>query len=548
MPRLFFLGTSPAQYAKNIALCAVSGIFSFLFIAFINSLVLELIGNGIQYRNESFILLGFILLLFIWSRRVLSVQIIDYSQRLFWQMRLSIIQMTLLAHYEQFKIHRNKIHASLVRDVSVMTQASVNLIQFSSAVVMIIACFFYIWNLSLVLCCITLGVVVVGIIVYQIGVIINHKYLVKARNLEDEFIKNFNSILSGFKELYLDSRKGQEIFEKNIKSISNDSISFNTRAFLGLLNNQITGQLLFYVLIGTTLMIFVDLLNLQTMLVVNFLFILLFLLGSVETVMVLLPGLIQAKVSSNNIDELRSSLANHQISNPLSYGSDQLREFEKIKIVDLEFSYTLESEKNNHVRKFEIGPLSMDIAKGDVNFIFGGNGSGKTTFISSFLGLLTPKNGQIFFNNELLDSTNYVQYRMLFGVVFSDFYLFDGIYGIESFELDKANYYLELFELTGIVSFHNKRFSTIDLSTGQRKRLALISILLEKKPVLVLDEWAADQDPYFRKKFYTEIIPILSKEGFTIIAITHDDKYFDCANKLYQMDYGKMKLIKTNKN
>jgi putative ATP-binding cassette transporter len=98
-----------------------------------------------------------------------------------------------------------------------------------------------------------------------------------------------------------------------------------------------------------------------------------------------------------------------------------------------------------------------------------------------------------------------------------------------------------MFELEGKVKIEGNTFSTTDLSTGQRKRLALIAALLEEKPVLVMDEWAADQDPYFRKKFYTEILPLLKQEDITIIAITHDDKYYNCADRLYKMDYGKLK-------
>ncbi len=89
-----------------------------------------------------------------------------------------------------------------------------------------------------------------------------------------------------------------------------------------------------------------------------------------------------------------------------------------------------------------------------------------------------------------------------------------------------------------------KKFSNINLSTAQRKRLALIVALMEEKPILVIDEWAADQDPYFRKKFYEEIIPLLKRDAITIIAITHDDKYYSCADKLFRMDHGM--LIKDN--
>ena len=70
-------------------------------------------------------------------------------------------------------------------------------------------------------------------------------------------------------------------------------------------------------------------------------------------------------------------------------------------------------------------------------------------------------------------------------------------------------------------------FNTVDLSTGQRKRLALIVSLLEKRPILLLDEWAADQDPEFRRKFYFDLLPALHRAGVTVVVVTHDDRYLD---------------------
>ena len=67
--------------------------------------------------------------------------------------------------------------------------------------------------------------------------------------------------------------------------------------------------------------------------------------------------------------------------------------------------------------------------------------------------------------------------------------------------------------------------------------------LLEKRPILLLDEWTADQDPDFRRKFYDELLPTLQQAGATIVVITHDDRYLDelrlTARKL-RMDEGRI--------
>src|SRR5262245_43526023 len=83
------------------------------------------------------------------------------------------------------------------------------------------------------------------------------------------------------------------------------------------------------------------------------------------------------------------------------------------------------------------------------------------------------------------------------------------------------------FRLAGKPRLTDGEFRTVDLSSGQRKRLALVVSLLEKRPILLLDEWAADQDPEFRRKFYYDLLPELNRAGVTVVAVTHDDRYLD---------------------
>lgn len=105
---------------------------------------------------------------------------------------------------------------------------------------------------------------------------------------------------------------------------------------------------------------------------------------------------------------------------------------------------------------------------------------------------------------------------------------------------ESAEVYLKRLEIAHKVSIRDGSFTTTDLSTGQRKRLALINAWLEERPVLVFDEWAADQDPTFRRIFYTELLPELKRLGKTIIVISHDDRYFDVADRLVRMAAGKV--------
>ncbi|MGB3464536.1 MAG: ATP-binding cassette domain-containing protein, partial [Cyclobacteriaceae bacterium] len=236
-------------------------------------------------------------------------------------------------------------------------------------------------------------------------------------------------------------------------------------------------------------------------------------------------------------------LRDERFNNFIETEKMSIDEFQSLQISDLAFRYKNEDESNGMIRSFGVGPIDFSIRTGEVIFIYGGNGSGKTTMINVILGILKSDSGSISYNGIPLTSENYSNYRALFSVVFSDYHLFEELYGFETIDEEEVDDYLKLFELNDKVKFENLRFSSHKLSTGQRKRLALINAIIIHKPILVLDEWAADQDPVFRKKFYTEIIPLLKSRNFSVIAITHDDAYYHVADKLYEMRSGQLSLL-----
>nr|WP_295875051.1 cyclic peptide export ABC transporter [uncultured Chitinophaga sp.] len=520
---------------KYVLLGILSGAFSFLFVNSVTRVIGQIISGGFTSISAEYILtFAGIILAYIWIRRTLALAIIDLAQTFFWKLRLRILSIVLNANYQQLSSRRSKIYTALFHDVYVLTDASTSVIGFATSLILALASLAYLASISLILFAITLVIASLGITVYHFGSKRSNKRFEITRALENKFVKNADGILDGFKEIFIEPRKGKAIFENKILPIASDSYNNNTVAFTGFLNNQITGQVLFYVLISSILLFFGIVLKIKPNEIVSFVFTLLYLLGSIETIMVILPGLMRARVASNHLVALTSELQEANFHNPLPDTYITKKDFGHIVVSDLEFNYGENEEA------FGVGPVNFEAGKGEIVFIYGGNGSGKTTFIYSLLGLCVPTAGEIRLNDILVDQHTYPAYRAVFSVVFSNFYLFDELLGLENFNQEKWNYYLDLFELKGKVTLDGANFSTTDLSTGQRKRLALIAALMEEKPVLVIDEWAADQDPYFRRKFYLEILPMLKEDGLTIIAITHDDKYYHCADKLYRMEYGKL--------
>jgi putative ATP-binding cassette transporter len=190
---------------------------------------------------------------------------------------------------------------------------------------------------------------------------------------------------------------------------------------------------------------------------------------------------------------------------------------------------------------FMLGPIDLTFRPGELVFLVGGNGSGKSTLAKVITGLYPPASGEIRLNGRTIDDRNRDDYRQCFSAVFSDYFLFDRIVGVARNGVDgRARDYLERLHLNHKVSIADGEFSTTQLSQGQRKRLALLCAYLEDRPFYVFDEWASDQDPLFKDVFYTQLLPELRSRGKAVLVITHDDRYFGCADRLVRLDYGKI--------
>jgi putative pyoverdin transport system ATP-binding/permease protein len=265
---------------------------------------------------------------------------------------------------------------------------------------------------------------------------------------------------------------------------------------------------------------------------------LMFIVGVCMGIVQTIPILLAANVAADNIERLEARL--RAIAAAADAGAVPLRErFRTIEVRNIVFSYMDKSSET----MFRVGPIDFTLRSGELVFITGGNGSGKSTFLKLLAGLYEPDSGEILLDGVRVDDSNREAYRSLIAAIFVDYHLFERLYGIADPEPGEVDRLLEQFRLHDKTRLAGGAFTHLDLSGGQRKRLALIVSLLEKRPILLLDEWTADQDPDFRRKFYDELLPTLQQAGATIVVITHDDRYLDelrlTARKL-RMDEGRI--------
>jgi len=262
-----------------------------------------------------------------------------------------------------------------------------------------------------------------------------------------------------------------------------------------------------------------------------------FMISPVLLLIASLPILTNAEVALAKIRKTQKHLTtaeDSRIDNP-----PPLSGFRRIGLQDVMFTYRREDGGPG----FSVGPLDLTVQRGQIVFISGNNGSGKSTLVQLLLGLLPPDEGSVLLGGHPVGPELRVAYRKLFAAVFADGHLTREFYGLPSIDGELARDLFTLLEMEDKATIVNGAFSTINLSSGQRKRLALIAALLEKKPILVLDEWAADQSPHFREKFYRQVLPWLKTRGLTIIAVTHDERYFDAADMHVHVKDGQIARI-----
>ena len=305
---------------------------------------------------------------------------------------------------------------------------------------------------------------------------------------------------------------------------------------LGFANVFVIGELLFTLVIGVVAFVFPILFkDIQTSSLSNYIFVFLYMTGPVHGVLNSIPQIVNIKISYKRLNGLIKEIETTGIIEMEStINMDKvLGDHFKLELSNVEYSY-----KNSKGEVFKVGPVSCSFKSGEITFITGGNGSGKSTLAKLITGLYRPDKGEIILNSNKLNPEDLSQN---YSTIFSDYYLFEKLYGIDhKNKTDKISELLRILHIEDKTNISNGEFSTIKLSSGQRKRLALLVSYLEDSPIYLFDEWAADQDPEFRRYFYENLLTDLKKEGKCIIAITHDDRYFNKADKIMKMETGKV--------
>jgi len=459
------------------------------------------------------------------------------------ELRMSFAGQVLTTPFARLEsLGTPRLFALLTDDIQVIGIVIAQLPSVCIGIATIIGCIAYLTWLS--------PVTMIGFVAFSLPMVIVYWLLIKRSNrllkrvieLRNELYGTYRNLTEGMKELKLHNHRLSAFYHDHLLPIVSSGREATTTFHRHHLFAQSLNQFSYFVIIfglfaasywsGTSLSV-----------LGAYAIMILYLKTATMSLISALPSWSTSQAVISQVEDLGFELiipkeisANEGL--PVATSS-----FNRLDVKSLTYNYRdAESEQG-----FQLGPISTEFQAGEVVFITGGNGSGKTTFVKLLLGLYAPNNGQILLDGKPMNAETMEAYRQNFSAIFAEPYLFPHLMGLENDRLDEhAEEWLERLQLTRKVSVVDGKLTTIDLSFGQRKRLALLTAYLEGRPIFVFDEWAAGQDPEFRDFFYRTLVPELKAKGKLVIAITHDDQYFESADRILKFDSGELVTASAN--
>jgi putative ATP-binding cassette transporter len=524
---------------RFLVLAALSGVANAGVLAIINVAAANVQDKADNFRNV--VLFGLAIAIFVVTQRTLMVEVCEKVERLIDRLRTRLVERARRSEYLDLdEVGRSEIYACLTRETQILSQAAPNIVIAVQSAILVGFTLVYMAALSETAFLLSAGFTLLGALIHisRSGEV--KRQLRAAFERENDLIEGLSDMLDGFKEVKMSTERSDAIAAR-IARISAEVTRMRIGTQTAYATDFVTSQVTFFILTGIMVFVVPNISQAYIEVVVMTTTASLFLIGPVSNVVGSLPIFANANAAADNITRMEARLGNAGSGSGPVAVSGRFSDFRRIVLDGATFSHHAAGGESG----FRVGPVDLVVERGVTLFLTGGNGSGKTTFIRMLIGLYPASSGVIRVDGTPVTAATLADYRNLFSVVFSDNHLFSELYGIQEIDAALADELFALLEMQHKSKLENGRFTVTKLSGGQRKRLALIGALLEKRPICVFDEWAADQDPHFREKFYRVVLPFLKGRGITVIAITHDDAYFDLADIHVDMKNGRLDVVRT---
>ncbi len=534
----FLLRTSRGLASLAILAGLVAGVCNSALIACINRTVSR---PGATTATWIWVFVGICLLLPL-TRFASSALLVKLSQKGIHDLRMHLGQNILAAPLRKLEeMGPARLLSVLTDDVRTISVALIAIPGTCIQIAIVLGCLGYLCWLSRPAFVGLLVLMVLALASIQLPAMRARRLHSLAREVQDVLFRHLRAITDGNKELKIHRGRRQAFVSDSLGAASARSQRYSV---IGNMLDAATGswsQLVFFGAVGALLFVLPRLVPMSTEVRMGYILTMMYMMVPLDVIFgALLPTVVRADIALKKIESLGLSLEQMVSEKPAPAAPPP--SWHSLELAGVTHSFLSERERES----FVVGPIDLTLRPGEVVFIIGGNGSGKTTLAKLLTALYAPESGTVRLDGVAITDDNRDAYRQHFSAVFSDFFLFDSILGLEAPELDaRAREYLVKLQLDGKVEIRSGALSTIDLSQGQRKRLALLTAYLEDRDIYLFDEWAADQDPLFKRTFYFQLIPELKARGKTVLVISHDDQYYHLGDRVIKLVNGQIEYDTT---
>lgn len=507
------------------------GICSVLLLAQINAALTATSSAERMAGVGTFAILALALML---TQIVSSVLFERLNHRSHADLRRFISAQVMSADYRRLEaVGGAKVQSALSEHSTTVAEFFMNLPVILVNAITVLGCLVYMAWLSWTVFLAAVIVIGLGSLGYHLVHLRAIRHLEVASKEQDRLFGHFRSLTDGAKELRLNADKRLRFSDAVLGASIDEVRQQRTLGMSVFLVSSAWGNFLIYAFIGLVLFVLVGDEPDRNRIMTGFALVFVYMVSPLESLLLALPRANAAKIAGDRIDEITGQLEQlEQAEHPVPPAR-----FDRLVLSGVCHRYYHEGLDD----LFTLGPIDLVFEPGQITYLVGGNGSGKTSLAKLLVGLYRPEQGEIRLDGEVVNDGNRDRYRQLFSAIFSDFHLFEQLLDDASPVLDEAgNQLLEKLKLHHKVKVQGGAFTTRSLSQGQRKRLALVVSYLEDRPFVVFDEWAADQDPVFKAVFYRELLPELRARGKAVLVISHDDRYFHLGDRLIRMENGQV--------
>ena len=519
---------------KMVAIAILTGFLSGVSSAGLIALISRALGDTDAAIEQIVVAFVGLAVLSLVTSVISQVVLIRLAQDAVFNLRLQLSRQILsseLRHLEQ--LGNARMMAALTEDVQAVAAAVSSFPFLCIDLATVVGCFTFIGSLSWVVFLMVMGLFAIAFAACQWMLNRARRQMLSAREDQDHLFSHFRSITDGIKEIKLHYSRRQVFLQQDLEATSASFRRHNIDALVLFSLAGSWGKLIFFFAIGSVLFALPHILSIPLETLSGYVLTFTYLMLPLDKLVLKLPVLSQASVSLQKIETLGLSLKSRAEASTVP---STVANWQKIELRQVTHSY----HQSEEVR-FTLGAIDLTLNAGEIVYIIGGNGSGKSTLAKLLTGLYAPESGTILLDGQPITDANREWYRQHFSTVFADFYLFDRLLGLDVTDQEAQNY-LKQLQLDHKVQISDGKFSTTELSQGQRKRLALLTAYLEDRPIYLFDEWASDQDPVFRELFYTEFLPKLKHRGKAVWVISHDDHYFQFSDRVIKLNYGQLEF------